>query len=92
MEFLVATSRILQYMARIFGVAKILALAKLSNGTWPIVMGEVHYWLVNKALCLQFHNIFSFHLSLHQFGMAIKRWFWSNGPSGIWATLDVHPN
>jgi hypothetical protein len=59
-------------MTHIFGVAKLLALAKLSNAIQPIVMGETFYRLVNRALCLQFHDSFSFHLSLHQFGMAIR--------------------
>jgi hypothetical protein len=55
-------------------------------------MGEMLYQLMNKVLCLQFHDMFSFHLSLQQFGMAVKRWLWSNGPSSIWAILNVHPN
>jgi hypothetical protein len=63
---LVVTSCILQSMTHIFGVAKLLALVKFSNGIQPIVMGETFYRLVNRALCLQFHDTFSFHLSLHQ--------------------------
>jgi hypothetical protein len=60
-------------MTHIFGVTKLLALAKLSNGIQPIVMGEMFYQLMNTALCLQFHNTLFFHLSLHQFGMGTRR-------------------
>jgi hypothetical protein len=35
-------------------------------------MGEALYRLVSRALWLQFHDVFSFHLSLHQFSVAVK--------------------
>jgi hypothetical protein len=40
-----------------------LALAKPFLGICWITMGEMFYWLVIMALCLQFHNAFTFHLS-----------------------------
>jgi ABC-type branched-subunit amino acid transport system ATPase component len=53
------------FVARIFGDARLLALAKPSNGIQPIIVDEVFYWLISRALCLQFHNMFFFHLLLH---------------------------
>ncbi len=49
------------------------------------------YWLVCKALCLQFWDVLFFHLSLHQFGVIV-----SDGCEvvvhGIRIVLDVHPD
>jgi hypothetical protein len=54
-------------------------------------MSEMFYWLVRKALCLQFWDVLFFHLSLHQFSVTI-----SDGCEtmvhGIQTTLDVQPN
>jgi hypothetical protein len=38
-------------IAHILGVARFLALVKLSSGIRLITMCEVFYWLVRKALC-----------------------------------------
>jgi hypothetical protein len=56
----------------VFGVVKLLALSKPSGGIKPIAMGEVLYWLINRALCFSFQDEFSFHLSPHQFGVVVK--------------------
>jgi hypothetical protein len=54
-----------------------------------IVASEMFYYLLNRALCQNFHNIFSFHLSPHWFNMEVK-----DGCEamvhGIQAALDVH--
>lgn len=55
----------------VLGVIKLLALSKLLNGIKLIAMGEVFYRLVKRALCVQLCDAFFFHLSPHQFGVAI---------------------
>lgn len=52
-------------VARIFGDARLLALAKPSSDIQPIIVDEMFYWLISKALCLQFHDMLFFHLLLH---------------------------
>jgi len=73
----------------IFGDTRLLALAKPSSGIQPIIMDEVFYLLISRALCLQFHDMFFFHLLLHQFSVVIK-----GGCKvvayGIQTTLNVH--
>jgi len=78
-------------MACIFGVAKLLALANPLGGIRPSVMGEMFYWLVRKALCLQFWDVLFFHLSLHQFGVTIND-VYQIVVHGIRTALDVHPD
>jgi hypothetical protein len=48
----VVLSHILVFIAQVFYVAKHLALAKSLESIWLILVGEVLYQLVNKALCL----------------------------------------
>lgn len=87
--FHVASSHILWSMAWVSGVNRLLILAKLSGGIRLIIMGEVFYHLVSKVSCLQFRDVFIFHLSPYQFKVAVK-----SGCEvmfhGIWATLDGH--
>ncbi len=54
-------------------------------------MGVAFYRLISRALWLQFHDVFSFHLSLHQFNVAIKGGY-KLLFHGIWYVLDVQPN
>ncbi len=56
----------------ILGVAHFLTMTKVLNGIRPIVVMERLYQLISHNLCLQFHDVFAMHLSLHQFGMATK--------------------
>ncbi len=49
-----------------------MALAKPSRGIQPIVVGEILYQLVNKALCLQFQDMFTTHFSTYQFGVVVR--------------------
>jgi hypothetical protein len=58
----VATCRIRGFVAQVLGVSRLLALVKPSSGIHPIVVEELFYWLVSRALCLQFHDAFAFHL------------------------------
>jgi hypothetical protein len=55
-----------------------------------ITMDEVLSQLVSKALCFQFHDTFSTHLSPHQFGVAI-RGKCEKMVHGIQVTLNAHP-
>jgi hypothetical protein len=52
-------------MVHIFGVIRLLALAKPLGGIQPIVDGEVLYRLVNRDLCLQFHDMYFSHMLSH---------------------------
>jgi hypothetical protein len=56
----------------ILGAITFLALAKPFGGIKLIVVGEVFYCLVSIALCFQLQDVFSFHLSPHQFGVVIR--------------------
>ncbi len=85
----VVIGNILGPIAQVFGVARLLALAKPSGSIQLIIVGEILYWLVSRALSLQFCDTFFTHLSLHQFGVVVK------GPCdmvihSIRTTLDVH--
>jgi hypothetical protein len=53
-------------------------------------MGEILSQLVSEALCLQFHDTFSTHLSPHQFGVAMKGRCEKMG-HGIQVTINAHP-
>jgi hypothetical protein len=85
----VVVSHILGFIAQVFYVAKLLALAKSLKSIWLILVGGILYQLVNKALCLYFHDIFFVDLLFHQFNMAIKE-----GAKAVVHTtqvvLDVH--
>jgi len=48
----VVAHHILGSIAWVLGIAKLLTLAKLSRGIWPIMMGEVLYRLMSRTLCL----------------------------------------
>jgi hypothetical protein len=52
-------------------------------------VGEAFYWLVSRALCLQFHDVFTFYLSPYQFGVLVKGGFEAM-VHGIRITLDAH--
>ncbi len=85
----VVIGHILRPIAQVFGVARLLALAKPFGSIQLIIVGEILYWLVSRTLCLQFCDTFFIHLSLHQFGVVVK------GPCevvihNIRITLDVH--
>jgi hypothetical protein len=47
-------------------------LAKPFGGICPIVMGKMLSQSVNKALCMQFCDVFASHLSPYKFRQAIK--------------------
>jgi hypothetical protein len=49
----------------VLDVARLSALCKLSNGIRLIIVGEVFYQFVKKALCFQLYDSFFFHLSFH---------------------------
>lgn len=53
-------------------------------------MSEILSQLVSKALCLQFHDTFSIHLSPHQFGVGM-RGRCKKMVHGIQVTLNAHP-
>jgi hypothetical protein len=54
-------------IALVFDIARLLASARPFKNIRLIIAGEILYQLVNRALCLQFHDFFT-HLSPHQFG------------------------
>lgn len=68
-----------------------MVLAKPFGGYCLIVVGETFYQLVNKDLCLQFCDVFTFHLSPYQFGVIVKKGY-EIMIHGIRATLDARPN
>jgi hypothetical protein len=68
----VVMSHIPMPIVQVFCATKLLVLAKPFGGIQLIVVGEVLYWLVNRALFLQFHDAFFIHLLFHQFGVAIR--------------------
>lgn len=43
-----------------------------SGGIRLITIGETFYQLVNKALCLQFHDAFFSHFLPHQFSVIVR--------------------
>jgi hypothetical protein len=69
----------------------LLALVKPCGGIRPITIDETFYRMVIRTFCHQFHDAFAFHLSPHQFGVAIKGGY-EVMMQGIHATLNVHPN
>jgi len=87
----VATGCIPGFVVQVLGVSRLLSLVKPFSGIHPIVVEEVFYWLVSKNLCLQFHDVITFHLSPYQFGVVVR-----SGCEamvyGIWATMDAHSN
>ncbi len=87
----VAVSYIPRLVARVLGENKLLALTKAFGGIHPIVVREVFYQLMNIALCLQFHDVFVFHLSPYQFGVVVRGGC-ETMVHCIQATLDAHPN
>ncbi len=54
-----------------------------------IAVGETLYWLMNRVLCLQFCDVFVFHLSPYQFEVVVGGGY-EVVLHGIWATLDAH--
>jgi hypothetical protein len=59
-------------IVHVLGAIRLLVLAKSSGGIKLIAVAEVLCQLVNKVLCFQLWDVFSFHLSFHQFGVVIK--------------------
>ncbi len=71
--FYVVIGHIPNSITRAFNVVRLLVLTNPYLGIWPIIVGEVLYWLVSMTFCFQFHNAFLTHLSSpHQFKVAIK--------------------
>jgi hypothetical protein len=62
-------------MVHILGVISLSVLPKPLGDIQPIILGEALYRLVNRVLFLQFHDMFSFHMLLHQFNVVIKGGF-----------------
>jgi hypothetical protein len=87
----VAMGRIPRFVVQVLGVSRLLSLVKPFSGIHPIVVEKVFYWLVSKDLCLQFHDVFAFHLSPYQFGVVVKS-DCEVMVYGIWATMDAHSN
>jgi hypothetical protein len=87
----VVASSIQRSIIRVLCVIRLLALIKPYRSIQSIVVHEVIYWLVNRALCLYFCDVFFIHLSPHQFGVAIK-----GGCEmvvyDVWVILDIHLN
>jgi hypothetical protein len=69
----VVVNRIPKSVAWVFGVSQLLALAKPFGGICSIEVKETFYQLVNKALCLYFHDAFASHLSPYEFKLAITK-------------------
>jgi hypothetical protein len=86
-----ATRHIPGLMVGVLGENKLLALAKPFSGIHPIVMKKAFYQLMNKVLCLQFHDAFAFHLSPYQFRVVVKRGCEAM-VHDIWVILDAHPD
>ncbi len=54
------------FTVEILGAIRLfLALAKPLSGVRPIVVGKAFYWFMSRALCLQFRDALSSHLSPH---------------------------
>jgi hypothetical protein len=49
--FYVVVKCILKNIAKALGAKRLLALAKLSSGIRPIIVGEILYQLMNMTLC-----------------------------------------
>jgi hypothetical protein len=56
----VVTSHIPKSIVRVLNVNWLLALANYFSGICLIAMGDAFYRVLNKALCLQFHDVFCF--------------------------------
>ncbi len=52
-------------------------------------MGEAFYQIMNRALCLQFCDVFVSHLSPYHFGVAVRKGCEAM-IHNIQATLDAH--
>ncbi len=70
--FHIAEGHIPLRVACVFRMAHLLTMTKLSSGVHPIIVGETLYWFTIYVLCLQFHDAFTTHFSLHQFGITTK--------------------
>ncbi len=79
MIYHVATNCILGSFVWTFGVVTPLALAKLFRGIQQIAMGEILYWLVNKVLCLYFHDIFFNSHVIPLIWGGNYGWVWNDG-------------
>jgi hypothetical protein len=68
----VVVGSIPRFVAQILGATTFSTLAKPSSGVQLITVDEMFYWLMNRALCLQFCDASSSHLLPHQFSVVVK--------------------
>jgi hypothetical protein len=87
----IAHGHIPRQIAHIRGAICLLTMIKPWGGVCPITMGEALYWPTNHTLCLQFHDAFATHFSLHQFAITIKGRCEAM-IHRIKCTWDIHPN
>jgi len=73
-------------IALVFDIAKLLASAKPFQNIWLIIAGEILYQLVNRALCLQFHDFFHSLVTT-----SIRPSIW-RGNWGVWGCGSWHLN
>jgi len=68
----VVVGSIPRFVVQIFGVTMFSTLAKPSSGVQSIIVDEMFYWLINRALCFQFCDASSSHLLPHQFDVVVR--------------------
>jgi len=93
-----AIGYILRYVVWILGVTRLFNFGHTlkwcsidSGGIQLIAINETFYQLMNKALCLQFHDAFFSHLLPQQFSVII-RGRCEVVVHGIHAALNVDPD
>jgi hypothetical protein len=59
-------------VAEILSVNRLSTLAKPLGGVRSIIVDEMFYWLLDRALCFQFCDVSSSHLLPHEFGVVIR--------------------
>ncbi len=59
-------------ITQILGATRLLTLAKPLGGVQLIIIDEMLYWLMNRALWFQFCDVSSLHLLPHQFGVVVN--------------------
>jgi hypothetical protein len=68
----VVVGSIPRFVVQILGATMFSTLAKPSSGVQLIIVDKMFYWLMNRALCLQFCDASSSHLLPHQFGVVVR--------------------
>jgi len=68
----VVVGSIPRFVVKILGATRLSTLAKPSSGVQSIIVDEMFYWLMNRALCFQIFDASFLHLLPHRFGVVVR--------------------